>query len=236
MLFNRLCLWVAAVISAVPFTLPAQIVINEIHYAPDVKTELVEFIELHNASGSAVNLSGWQFTEGVAYTIPNGTTLAAGGYLVVAQNPTALQAKFGVASLGPWTGKLSSEGEKITLKNAAGGTEDEVEYSLGFPWPTVGDAPGYSIELINPTFDNNLGGNWRRSANPGVAQPGTTLIPSNSTWSYFKGTSEASSPSTTWRALGFNDTQHAVKLHQRQCQRQRSKQTHQRSVKALRLE
>ncbi len=181
----------------------AQIVINEIHSAPDVKTELVEFIELHNAGGGAVNLSGWQFTDGVAYTIPNGTTLAAGGYLVVAQNPTALQAKFGVAALGPWTGQLSNEGEKVTLKNAAGGTEDTVEYQLGFPWPTVGDAPGYSIELIHPTFDNDLGGNWRASVNAAAATS-VTLFASNSTWSYFKGTSEASTPTTAWRTPGFD--------------------------------
>lgn len=90
-------LWSAAALS-----LPAQVVINEIHYAPDVKTELVEFLELYNAGNSAVNLSGWQFTDGIAFTFPNGTTLAAGGYLVVAQNPTALQTKFGVASFGPW--------------------------------------------------------------------------------------------------------------------------------------
>jgi hypothetical protein len=206
MLYYRLRFSVAAFFLAATLPLPAQIVINEIHYAPDVKTELVEFIELHNAGGNAVNLSGWQFTEGVTYTIPNGTTLAAGGYLVVAQNPTALQAKFGVAALGPWTGQLSSEGEKITLKNASGGTEDSVEYQLGFPWPTVGDAPGYSIELINPAFDNNLGGNWRRSVSSGSAPPSATLIASNSIWKYFKGTSEASAPTTAWRTLGFNDT------------------------------
>jgi hypothetical protein len=206
LLSHRLRLGIAASLAAVTFPLSAQIIINEIHFNPDVKTELVEFIELHNAGGSAVNLSGWQFTEGVTYTIPNGTTLAAGGYLVVAQNPTALQARFGVAALGPWTGKLSNEGEKITLKNVAGGTEDSVEYQLGFPWPTVGDAPGYSIELINPVFDNDLGGNWRRSVSGGAAPAGATLIASNSTWSYFKGTGEASSPTTAWRALGFNDT------------------------------
>ena len=133
MLYYRLCLWVAAGFSAATLPLSAQIVINEIHYAPDVKTELVEFIELYNAGASVVNLSGWQLTEGVAYTFPNGTTLAAGGYLVVAQNPTALQAKFGVPALGPWVGALSSDGEKITLENAAGGAEDSVEYRLGFP-------------------------------------------------------------------------------------------------------
>lgn len=189
---------------ALTATAPAAVVITEIHYDPDVKTEPVEFIELHNTGGGAVDLSGWQFTEGVTYTFPGGTTLPAGGYLVVAANPAGLQAKFGVAALGPWLGTLSNEGEKITLKNAADGTEDSVEYQLGFPWPTVGDAPGYSIELINPTFDNDLGGNWRASKNLAGAQT-TTLIASNSTWRFFKGTSEASSPATAWRALDFND-------------------------------
>jgi hypothetical protein len=204
MSFSEFRLWAAALVLAATLPLSAQIVINEIHCAPDVKTELVEFIELYNAGGSAVNLSGWQFTEGVTYTIPNGTTLAAGGYLVVAQNPAALQAKFGVTALGPWTGILSSEGEKIVLQNASGGTEDSVEYQLGFPWPTVGDPPGYSIELINPAFDNGLGGNWRASVSPG-AQPAVTLIASNSTWKYFKGTSEASAPTSAWRLASFND-------------------------------
>ncbi len=201
---RSLCCPVAVSLWLIAFSLNSQVVINEIHYDPDVKTEPVEFIELYNAGGGAVNLSGWQFTDGVAYTFPNGTTLGAGGYLVIAQNPAALQSKFGVTALGPWAGKLSSSGEKITLQNAAGGTEDTVEYQLGFPWPTVGDAPGYSIELINPALDNDLGGNWRRSVSASVAQP-TTLIPSNSTWNYFKGTSEASTPATAWRSSNFDD-------------------------------
>ncbi len=206
MSYFHLPLWLAAGFSIAALSASAQIVINEIHYDPDVRTELVEFIELHNAGSSAVNLSGWQFTEGVTYTFPNGTSLAAGGYLVVAQNPASLQAKFGVPALGPWDGRLSNEGEKITLKNAAGGTEDSVEYQLGFPWPTVGDAPGYSIELIHPALDNDLGGSWRRSVNWNTNQPTVTLVASNSIWRYFKGTSEASNPTTVWRNLNFNDT------------------------------
>ena len=45
---------------------------------------------------------------------------------------------------------------------------DEVEYQLGFPWPTVGDpipadqpGAGCSMQLTNPLFDNDLGGSWR---------------------------------------------------------------------------
>ena len=183
----------------------AQVVINEIHYDPDVKTEPAEFIELYNAGASAVNLSGWYFSDGIQYTFPNGTSIGPGGYVVVAQNPATLQAKFGATALGPWVGNLDNDGERIVLRNAPGGIEDEVDYQLGFPWPTVGDPPGYSIELVNPSFDNNLGGSWRASAAGNPGQQTETLIPENSTWRYFKGLSEASSPTTAWRAPGFND-------------------------------
>src|SRR5437762_269747 len=64
----------------------ASIVINEIHYNPDLKTEHVEFIELFNAGTNTVDLSGWYFSDGVSFTFPNGTFLAPGGYLVVAQD------------------------------------------------------------------------------------------------------------------------------------------------------
>ena len=94
----------------------AQIVINEIHFDPPVATEPVEFIELFNRGTNAVNLSGWQLSDAVAYTIPDGTTLNSGGYLVIAQNPAALQAKFGISALGPWAGGLSNDGETIVLK------------------------------------------------------------------------------------------------------------------------
>ncbi|MHC4150390.1 MAG: lamin tail domain-containing protein, partial [Planctomycetota bacterium] len=40
------------------------IVINEIHTRPDLKNEKVEFIELYNAGGETVDLSGWYFSRG----------------------------------------------------------------------------------------------------------------------------------------------------------------------------
>ena len=182
--------------------LSGSVVINEIHFDPDVKSEEVEFVELTNPGDAAVDLSGASFTAGITYTFPSGTSLAAGGYLVVAANPASVQTKFGIAGvLGPWTGKLSNDGEKITLTSSTGTTLDEVDYKQGYPWPTVGDSPGRSIELINPTFDNSLGGNWRS----GVTQVDTTLINAYSAWRYRKGTSEASSPTSAWRNLSFTE-------------------------------
>lgn len=184
----------------------AQVVINEIHYNPDIRTERVEFIELHNAGDMAVDLAGWRFSSGVEFTFP-AMVIPPGGYLVVAENPLSLKAKFGTDSVGPFSGNLSKYGERVVLRNAAGGIADEVEYQSGFPWPIVGDPPGYSIELIHPSLDNDLGGSWRTSVAGAAIPPMTrTLIEAGATWRYFKGTQEASQPTTAWREPTFNDT------------------------------
>jgi len=185
--------------------LMAAVVINEIHYDPDVKTELVEFIELHNPDSTAVDLAGWAFTDGVQFSFPPEAVLGPGAYLVVAQDPAALRAKFGVNALGPWRGRLASGGERIVLRNQANQVADQVDYQLGFPWPTVGDSPGYSIELVNPALDNDLGGSWRASTTTGSTPAAQTLLESGSTWRYQPGRAEASTPRTAWRALAFDD-------------------------------
>jgi hypothetical protein len=181
----------------------ADVVINEIHYAPDVKTEAVEFIELYNRGTNTVDLSGWQMTRAVQFTFSGGTVLAPGGLLVVAQDPVALKTKFGATALGPWSGRLGNEGDDVVLADAAGAIQDEVEYKLGFPWPTVGEPPGYSIELINPSADNDLGGHWRASVVGGAGPTSTLVLNQGAVWKYRKGTN---APAGTWRAVDFDDS------------------------------
>jgi hypothetical protein len=152
------------------------VVINEIHHDPDIKTELVEYVELYNPGSTDIDLAGWYFSDGITCLFPAGTVLPAGGYLIVVQNPAHVQTKWseGRTKLsadsvyGPFEGKLNNNGEKIELCNAAGEEVDKVDYKLGFPWPTVGDSVpenhsgiGHSIQLINPMIDNDLGGSWR---------------------------------------------------------------------------
>ncbi len=153
-----------------------EVVINEIHSDPDDKTEWVEFVELFNAGVDDIDLSGWSFVEGIRYTFPDGVMLSAGGYVIVAQDPMHAHAKWSsgrsVLPLdvvwGPFAGKLANDGERIVLCNAVGEVVDEVDYQLGFPWPTVGDpipadrpGTGHSLQLTNPVFDNDLAGSWR---------------------------------------------------------------------------
>ncbi len=167
---STICL--SLIISSVSY---AEIVINEIHYDPDNKTELVEFIELYNNGSSDEDLSGWTIRNAADFTFPNSTILAAGNYLVTAQNAAAVRNKYSVSSskvIGPLEGRLDNNSDNVELWNADGKLIDRVEYQLGFPWPTVGvpvpeNQPGtsHSIQLVNPNFDNDLAGNWR-SASP----------------------------------------------------------------------
>ena len=142
----------------------AAVTINEIHYDADVVTEPVEFVELHNAGTTTVDLTGWAFDDGVTYTFPPGTSLAPGAYLLVGQDPAEILAKFGVVVLGPFSGRLENDGERVALQNAFGSTIDEVDYRRGFPWPTAGGTPGRSMQLLNAALDNDLGGSWRSDA------------------------------------------------------------------------
>ncbi len=185
--------------------LPAgPVILNEIHYAPADRTSREEFIEIYNFVAAAVDVSGWSITGGVEYVFPPGTVIGPEAYLVVAQDPAVLAGRFGgVPSLGPFSGRLGSDGESIVLRSAAGQREDEVDYGRGFPWPTAGGDRGYSIELIHPSLDNSLGGSWRIS-DPGAGQE-AVLVAAGEVWRYLKGTAEASAPAAAWRAVGFND-------------------------------
>ena len=72
----------------------ADVVINELMYHPSSENPAEEYIELFNNGAAAVDVSGWQFTSGVAFTIPPTPSIAPGGYLVVAANAAAFSAKY----------------------------------------------------------------------------------------------------------------------------------------------
>jgi hypothetical protein len=146
-----------------------QVVINEVHLDTTVKTEHVEFIELYNPSDQVIDISGWTIADALDFTVPANTEIATGEYLVVTQNATAFETKFGFVPLGEWVsgGRLSNDGDDIRIFDSNGSQVDRVQYQLGFPWPTVGDEPSSSMELLHPALDNNLGGSWR-SSDPAV--------------------------------------------------------------------
>jgi len=183
----------------------SDIVINEIHYDVPDKTIRAEFIELHNPSSSAIDVSGWRVSSAVNYDIPENTIIESGGFLVIAEDPNVILSEWGVNAVGPWSGSLANEGEIIRLRDSSGTTVDEVDYKSGFPWPVVGSSPGYSIELINPILENDIGGSWRSSMGT-AGTDDSILINGGANWKFFKGVSEPSESPDSWRLPNFDDS------------------------------
>lgn len=180
------------------------VVINEVHYDADPKTEAAEFIELHNAGDLAIDLSGWSIVGVGDYLFPNGTSLDPGAYLVIAEDTETMQSKFGVTTSHQYPGSLSVEGDDLRLLDNGGAEVDRVDYKAGFPWPSAARGTGASMELIHPALDNDLGASWR-SSGTGPVGPEVTYLPAGSTWKYRKGSSEASTPISAWRELSFSE-------------------------------
>ena len=116
----RLALLILAGCWAAASTLTAKVILNEIHYDPDVKTQPAEFIELYNSGPAPVDLSGWRITGGIDYLIPNGISLAVGSYLVIAQDPATILSKFGPAPLAHGLARLGNEGDLVQVGESLG--------------------------------------------------------------------------------------------------------------------
>jgi hypothetical protein len=177
------------------------IVIVEIMYHPAGSADpQEEYIKLVNISGSAVTLQiydaqedvyvQWKFTDGIRYTFPPDTTIAAGDYVYVVYDPAA----FSVAYPGVPSGKIfgpfehDDGGERTKLDNAGEDVElskpgdaddltgerfyilaDRVNYSDGEhprtgyidPWPIEPDGNGQALHRIALDEYGNDVVNWQ---------------------------------------------------------------------------
>lgn len=144
------------------------IVINEIFYKSDGVTDPGDWVELYNNSKFSVDLSNWYFQDekdNDIFTIPSGTTIAANGYLVLSNNVSTFKSTFLNISnvIGNFNFGLKSSGELIRLKNKYGEMIDYVIYGSENPWPILPNGRGYSLELIDPDYDNTLAKSWQSS-------------------------------------------------------------------------
>lgn len=149
------------------------IAINEIHYNSPNKTIREEFIELYNPTDAAVDISNWSVRGGIDYFFPANTSIPARGFLIVAEHPATIASRYGIAAFGPWQGGINNDGEEITLRNALNDVVEVVDFQPEFPWPIAADGEGASMQLVNPSLDNDLGSSWRSGIPP---TPGATNV------------------------------------------------------------
>ncbi len=158
------------------------LVINELMFHP-ISDEAHEYVELHNRGGATVDVSGWRFVDGIDFTFPAGSSIPAGGHLVVARDILALRGKYAglnaVNSIGNYGGSLANSSERVALAmwdtvvetnldlslstNTIYITVDEVRYVDGGRWGRWTDGDGSSLELRDPHSDNRRPSNWASS-------------------------------------------------------------------------
>ena len=147
-----------------PTSRQTDIVINEIMFNAPADNPAAEFIELYHRGSEPVDLSGWEFTDGIRFEFPPGTTLAPGAYLVVASDAAYLRRVYGgIPVIGDWAGGLRDRGELIRLEDRFGNLVDEVDYLPGGDWPNLTKGDGSSMELRHPAMDNNVATAWADS-------------------------------------------------------------------------
>jgi hypothetical protein len=161
----------------------AEVVINEIQYNPAAGADPGDWVELHNRTVTPVDLGGWTFRDSNpdhSYTIPAGTLLPGGGYLVLCSN-TEVFSDFHPAA-GPTLGdlgfSLDGGGETIGIFDPTARLVDVVGYDDFAPWPPEADGGGATLALKNPVLDNSDPGNWAASAGGGTpGAPNDVFVP-----------------------------------------------------------
>lgn len=151
------------------------VVISEIMYNPPGADNELEYLELYNSSGAAINLQNYSFS-GITFTFP-GFNLGAGEYVIIATDSAFFESTFGITPLQMEGGALNNGGELIQLLDGDGTVVDEVEYAPDGDWPAEADGLGASLVLCDPLSDNSDPANWAAAiTETGVEVDGFTLF------------------------------------------------------------
>jgi hypothetical protein len=159
----RLLCWLLLGLWLAPVPSPGSVVINEIFYhAPDDLDDL-EWIELHNPHERPVDVAGWRLTQGVEFQFPAGTSIPAGGYLVLARDARLFAEFYPVPVAGEFKKSLGNGGDTLVLSDASGNPVDRVSFEDSSPWPVAADGESASLERITPNAPGERPENWMAS-------------------------------------------------------------------------
>jgi len=162
----------------------AQVVFSEVYYDTVGTDSVEEWIELYNNSSVTVDVGGWTITDnngtGSTFTIPTGTSIAAGTYLTIAANSSGFYNLYGYhADVYGSIPALNNDGDALILKNSASVEKDAVAWeggaSAGVPsgWGSTSlpqASTGNTIVRSSPTTDTDTYSDWGTASNNGNPQ------------------------------------------------------------------
>mgnify|MGYP006277642789 CR=1 FL=1 len=155
---------------------PGDVLVNEVMYRPDGGGE---WVELFNRGDLEIDLSGWSLSDrrGTSCSFPDGTTIASRGYVLAAEDPSAMALLEApgclvTGTIGGWPrlndGDGRGTGDVIVLTCMDGVVSERVSY------PSMPDLErGRSVERISDVICSNSGGSiWLRCQDPSGSTPG----------------------------------------------------------------
>ncbi len=163
---------------------PGELLISELHYNPRGSDEF-EFIELYNASESALDLSNLKIIEGVEYLFPERSLLSPGSVGLVVENLELFNQRYSdplseayfpdLNVFGQWSGQLSNSGETIRILTDNGDEQVALTYGTSAPWPREADGDGASLEMVAANLDSSDPVSWVSVTPEGT--PGRAFLP-----------------------------------------------------------
>jgi uncharacterized repeat protein (TIGR02543 family) len=149
------------------------IVINEINYNSSTDFNPEDWVELYNTSTEKIELSGWVFKDeddAHKFVFPDNTVIEPDDYIVLCRDKSLFHQMFPDIEkyIGDISFGLSGRGELVRLYNAMGELVNSLTYDNNPPWPEAADGRGSTLELLNPSLDNILPGNWAPSISHGT--------------------------------------------------------------------
>lgn len=147
---------------------PRDVVFNELYTGSRDTPLPPRFIEFHNSSDHALDLSGWRIEGDATFVFPAGTLLPGRGYAVVTDDAIALRKHAGISGkvvvLEPLRGRVRGRDGSLRLLDAAGVEVDVLAYGSFPPWPFEVDDFGASLERIRADGPSLDPANWRAAS------------------------------------------------------------------------
>ncbi len=162
---------------AVTATTPApslnHILISEVFYDTPGRDRIEEWVELYNPTGAAVDLSGWTLSDNSkTYTIPSGTVIGAGSFLIIARNANGFNSLYGfMPDISGMNLALGNKGDMLSLKDSSGQQIDFVAWENYVSGWNIAASRGNSIARTSLNSDTDTVSDWQVVGNNGT--PGT---------------------------------------------------------------
>ncbi|MGB4847862.1 MAG: lamin tail domain-containing protein, partial [Saprospiraceae bacterium] len=141
------------------------LIVSEINYHSADAADAGDWLEIKNQLDIPVDLSGWSIRDDDdthQFTVPDGTVLSAGKYLVVCENEADFNAAHPAVPflIGDLGFGLGNGGDVIRLYDASGKLQLSICYDDSDPWTTEADGNGYTLELGDAYVNLNDPFNW----------------------------------------------------------------------------